>query len=105
MSSVKETVKQAQQAESPKQHSFDNAIDIGDMSQVGIKLADNACLSIYNAFNQRMEANLGAMRSRLMSTAILIPAEQKALPATGSFFDTLFKDCELEVMEIDDGKI
>jgi hypothetical protein len=94
--SVKETVKQAQKVEKPNGQSFGNAIDMGDMSEQGVKAADNLCATFYHSFNQRMEANLSAMRSHLSSKTILIPAAQKSLPSSeGSFMDQFFIEQEV----------
>lgn len=95
MSDVREAVKKGKQPRSSDQ-SFGNAIDMGDMSEQGIKAADNLCATFYNSFNERMEANLKAMRSHLSSKTICIPAEQKALPQSeGSFMDQFFLESEV----------
>lgn len=95
--SVKDTVKEAQKAQqdSPENQSFGSAIDMGDMTEQGIKAADNLCATFYHSFNQRMEANLAAMRSHLSKKTILIPSAQKALPSSGSFIDALWGDVEV----------
>jgi hypothetical protein len=93
MSNVRDAVMQGQQQQ--KSDTFGNAIDMGDMSQQGIKAADNLCATFYHSFNQRMEANLSAMRSHLSSKTILIPAAQKSLPSEGSFMDQFFIEPEV----------
>ena len=96
MSNVRDAVKQGQQQQQQKPESFGNAIDMGDMSEQGIKAADNLCATFYHSFNQRMEANLSAMRSHLSSKTILIPAAQKSLPPSeGSFMDQFFIEPEV----------
>ena len=99
--SVKETVQAAKNAKEqnnlPDGQSFGSAIDMGDMTEQGIKAADNLCASFYRAFNDRMDTNLKAMRSHLSKKTILIPAEQKSLPPSeGSFMDAFYEVAENE---------
>lgn len=73
-------------------NTFGAAFDMGDMTEQGIKAADNVCATFYRAFNGRMKSNLTAMRKELSGKSILIPADQKALaPSSGSFLDCYYE--------------
>lgn len=89
--SLRDKVNASTTPNSPKD-TFGVAIELGDMTEQGIKAADNLCASFYAAFNARMENNLAAIRQSVAQKSILIPARQNLLPQSeGSFLDAFYQ--------------
>jgi len=107
MNQVKAQVKNASKKAQQVQDSMTDSMKFGDKTELGYAIADMHGRQVIEGYTERWQQIAPEIAEFLSGGSALVLRNdyKKSLPPARSFIETLFADSDLEVMEIDDGKI